>query len=261
MTKSREKEERLVQLQTPHDRNSVRDGRAVSGRDQDASGKNLLDSQEQPFTKNALKTDGFGSESGVAFNQKTATGKKAKAPDAVVYASVSHEEMTLKGFKEKLWKKCEMTLESLFRICDSSYEQAFSAAHFKEKLETLELGLSGAEINRLIGIFDEDLSGQITIYEYYSALEAYHVRSDEPSPFDDDPQSLQFIHQSAFRLVKVMRDRNIEPDELFRLIDVSGDEVIVLAELKECLRSFGDFQQKELFAIREFFDIDGDGQI
>lgn len=134
-----------------------------------------------------------------------------------------------------------MTLESLFRICDSSYEQAFSAAHFKDKLESLELGLSGAEINRLIGIFDEDLSGQVTIYEYYSALEAYHVRSDEPSPFDDDPQSLKFIHQSAFRLVKVMRDRQIEPDELFRLIDVSGDGVIVLAELKEVLRSFGDF--------------------
>jgi len=38
-----------------------------------------------------------------------------------------------------------------------------------------------------------------------------------------------------------MRDRQIEPDELFRLIDVSGDGVIVLAELKEVLRSFGDF--------------------
>lgn len=76
-----------------------------------------------------------------------------------MYATVSHEEMTIKAFKDKLWTKCEMTLESLFRICDSSYEQAFSAAHFKEKLESLELGLSGAEINRLIGIFDEDLSG------------------------------------------------------------------------------------------------------
>jgi len=58
-----------------------------------------------------------------------------------------------------------------------------------------------------------------------------------------------------------MRDRQIEPDELFRLIDVSGDGVIILAELKEVLRSFGDFQQKELFAIREYFDLDGDGQI
>jgi len=58
-----------------------------------------------------------------------------------------------------------------------------------------------------------------------------------------------------------MRDRQIEPEELFRLIDVSGDGVIVLAELKEVLRSFGDFQQKELFAIREYFDLDGDGQI
>jgi undecaprenyl pyrophosphate synthase len=97
------------------------------------------------------------------FTNVTADGKKegkSKAKvDTIVYASVSHEEMTVKAFKDKLWKKAEMTLESLFRICDSSYEQAFSAAHFKEKLESLDLGLSGAEINRLIGIFDEDLSG------------------------------------------------------------------------------------------------------
>lgn len=107
--------------------------------------------------KNKTGTD-FGKGTTVGFEQSKDKTKGKKA-DAIVYATVSHEEMTVKNFKDKLWKKCEMTLESLFRICDSSYEQAFSAAHFKEKLESLELGLSNAEINRLIGIFDEDLSG------------------------------------------------------------------------------------------------------
>jgi len=117
----------------------------------------LAESQETPFMKNKTSND-FNKDTAVGFS-KTADKTKGKKADAIVYATVSHEEMTIKAFKDKLWTKCEMTLESLFRICDSSYEQAFSAAHFKEKLESLELGLSGAEINRLIGIFDEDLSG------------------------------------------------------------------------------------------------------
>ena len=64
-----------------------------------------------------------------------------------------------------------------------------------------------------------------------------------------------------FRLIKVTRDRRIKNDELFRMIDSSGDGKIDLKELKEVLKSFGDFQEKELFAIQKYFDIDGDGTI
>lgn len=119
----------------------------------------LAESQETPFLKTKGEVDAFGQNTTDGFKKQTTDKGKGKKVDAIVYATVSHEEMTIKAFKDKLWNKSEMTLESLFRICDSSYEQAFSAAHFKEKLESLELGLSGAEINRLIGIFDEDLSG------------------------------------------------------------------------------------------------------
>lgn len=64
--------------------------------------------------------DAFAQNTSDGFKkQKTDKGKKA---DAIVYATVSHEEMTIKAFKDKLWNKSEMTLESLFRICDSSYE-------------------------------------------------------------------------------------------------------------------------------------------
>lgn len=85
---------------------------------QGEAGKHLLASQETPFVK--TKTGDID-----VFGQATTTSKgpeKDKKADAIVYATVSHEEMTIKAFKDKLWNKSEMTLESLFRICDSSYE-------------------------------------------------------------------------------------------------------------------------------------------
>ena len=78
----------------------------------------MLDSQETPFVKTKDEFDPFANVTSDNLKESKAKGKV----DTIVYASVSHEEMTIKAFKDKLWKKAEMTLESLFRICDSSYE-------------------------------------------------------------------------------------------------------------------------------------------
>jgi len=45
------------------------------------------------------------------------------------------------------------------------------------------------------------------------------------------------------------------------LIDINGDNKIVISELKEVLKSFGDFQNKEIFTIDSTFDLDNNGSI
>jgi Ca2+-binding EF-hand superfamily protein len=133
---------------------------------------------------------------------------------------------------------------------------------FKNKLLSFNnLGMSAKSINRLIAILDEDMEGSITLHEYYNALEAYNCRGEQMTPFDDDPMYANFQHMALFKLVKVLRDRSIASDELFRMIDSSGDNIIEILELKEVLKTFGDFHEKELHSIKTYFDLDNNGSI
>ena len=108
---------------------------------------------------------------------------------------------------------------------------------------------------------DEDNNGIINISEYYNALEAYNCRGEVIGPFDDDPSNLKFEHQALFRLVKILRERNLAFEELFKKADTSGDGLIDLLELKAFLDDFGGFQEKELHSIKNYLDIDKDGSI
>jgi Ca2+-binding EF-hand superfamily protein len=105
------------------------------------------------------------------------------------------------------------------------------------------------------------MEGNISLHEYYNALEAYDCRGEDVTPFDDDPMYANFQHMALFKLVKVLRDRSIAHDELFRMIDASGDGIIDIIELKDVLKTFGDFHEKELHTIKKFFDIDNNGDI
>ena len=66
---------------------------------------------------------------------------------------------------------------------------------------------------------------------------------------------------SLIRLIKIIRERKITDAELFSKSDKSGDGVIDLTELKECLETFEGFTEKELNSIMMYMDIDGDGSI
>ena len=81
----------------------------------------------------------------------------------------------------------------------------------------------------------------ISISEYYNALEAYNCRGEIIGPFDDDPNSIKFEHQALFRMVKVLRERNISFDTLFKEADSSGDGQLDLNELKSFLEKIGGF--------------------
>ena len=133
---------------------------------------------------------------------------------------------------------------------------------FKAKLKAYSnFGMSEKNLGRLLAILDEDMEGTISLHEYYNALEAYDCRGEDVTPFDDDPMYANFQHMALFKLIKVLRDRSIAKDELFRMIDSSGDGTIDILELKQVLKSFGDFHEKELHSIKKFFDIDNNGDI
>lgn len=63
--------------------------------------RNLLDSQETPFVKGTK--DEFDPFNNVTTADDKKGGKSKGKVDTIVYASVSHEEMTVKAFKDKLW--------------------------------------------------------------------------------------------------------------------------------------------------------------
>lgn len=133
---------------------------------------------------------------------------------------------------------------------------------FNQKLKMYDnLGMSAKNIQHLVLILDEDMEGTISLHEYYNALEAYDCRGEDVTPFDDDPMYANFQHMALFKLIKVLRERSIADDELFRMIDFSADGIIDIMELKEVLKSFGDFHEKELHTIKKFFDIDNNGDI
>ena len=168
----------------------------------------------------------------------------------------------LQEFKKALFKKAQMTPEEFYRTCDITYQMVIPVSVFESKLKSFNyFDISEKNIQRLIRILDEDMEGNITLHEYYNALEAYDCRGETSTPFDDDPMYASFQNMALYKLVKVLIDRNISNDELFRMIDVSNDGDISIMELKAELKKFGDFQEKELHAIRKFFDLDHNGSI
>jgi Ca2+-binding EF-hand superfamily protein len=105
---------------------------------------------------------------------------------------LSLEEQVLKEFKKKLLEKLKMTPEAFFRLCDADYEKAITTDKFMSMLKQLNLVTGKSSLERLCTIFDEDLNDEITLAEYYSALESYQVRGEETGPFDDDPSYISF---------------------------------------------------------------------
>ena len=84
----------------------------------------------------------------------------------------------------------------------------------------------------MIIILDEDLEGNITIQEYYDALEAYNCCGEKHGPMDDEDVYIPFEHKAAFKLIRLLKEKNMSHNEFFRSCDISGDKQINLKELE-----------------------------
>ena len=110
-------------------------------------------------------------------------------------------------------------------------------------------------------IMDEDCSGDITKQELYFALDLYQCNTEKVT--DTDKLSPQL--ESVFKLIKVMKERRMSGDDLFRMIDVDKNHSLALSELEEVLKTLEDdkteFTKKEIKSIHDFFDINNDGEV
>ena len=106
-------------------------------------------------------------------------------------------------------------------------------------------------------ILDEDMEGNITLDEFYNALEAYGCSGEKHWPTDGTDYYVGFEHKAMFKLLTILKDRNITYQELFRSCDVNNDGDVNIKELEAVLTGFSaEFYQKDTQAIHNFFDID-----
>ena len=104
-------------------------------------------------------------------------------------------------------------------------------------------------------IMDEDCSGDITKQELYFALDLYQCNTEKVT--DTDKLSPQL--ESVFKLMKVMKERRMSGDDLFRMIDVDKNHSLALSELEEVLKTLEDdkteFTKKEIKSMAHVYDL------
>ena len=121
--------------------------------------------------------------------------------------------------------------------------------------------MDGGAINRLVQIFDEDSNNEITKKEVWFALDLYNCKTQNVTPTDSISPQLE----SVFKLIKIMKQKRIDANELYRMIDVDKNKVLELQELDEVIETFGTgddlFTKKEIKSIHNFFDVNHDGKV
>lgn len=104
------------------------------------------------------------------------------------------------------------------------------------------------------------MEGNITLQEYYNALEAYACTGEEHSNPDGSDYYSPFEHRSMFKLLTILKDRNISFIELFLSCDVNNDKEVSIRELQTVLSGLSpEFYEKDTQAIHNFLDIDKNG--
>jgi Ca2+-binding EF-hand superfamily protein len=188
--------------------------------------------------------------------QKEVERDKAKLARKKNQARASTEQLVLQEFKQRLAKK-GLTPESFYRACDDTYSKTVPVEKFKQMLLNFNLQLSRAQTSRLVLILDEDMEGNITLEEFYNAIEAYGTQGEKHGPIDGSDYYVSFEHRAMFKLLNIMGERNISYMELFRSCDVNNDQDVNISELETVLTGLSaEFYQKDVTAIHNFFDID-----
>ncbi|CAG9315691.1 unnamed protein product [Blepharisma stoltei] len=154
-------------------------------------------------------------------------------------------------------KKRNLTLEQCFRAADSNDDGTVSCDEFVKFITTLKLGLSKAQVSRLMLILDEDCSGQIESKEFYNALAAYHVSAE-----DHRSSAKTYEQEILIKFARIIDQRGISPEEVFNLCDIDGTGLISTKELEKFLLGMNvGFQQKEVFALMTLLDTDRSGEL
>ena len=102
------------------------------------------------------------------------------------------------------------------------------------------------------------MEGNITLQEFYNALEAYNCSGEKHTGIEE--YYVSFEHKAMFKFLQILKERNISYQELFRSCDVNNDGNISIRELETVISGISaEFYLKETQAIHNFFDVDRNG--
>jgi Ca2+-binding EF-hand superfamily protein len=167
----------------------------------------------------------------------------------------SREEAALKAFASELKLKA-ITPEAFFRMADQDSSGAVTPGEFKAVLHELKIKLERSQVSRILMILDEDLSGEISKDEYFHALEAYGVQSED-RPEMGDQRHFPLEHQVLFKLLVELESKQISHYEMFNSCDTSQDGTIDLKELENFVEGLDmGIQKKETHALLGYLDVD-----
>jgi len=173
---------------------------------------------------------------------------------------ISNEEQVLKEFKTRLAKR-GMTPEAFFRTCDVEYTKSVPVNKFKAMLQNFKLELSRGQVSRLSLILDEDQEGNITLEEFYNALEAYGTSGEKHINPNGGDHYVPFDQRAMFKLIEILQKRDMTYDELYLMCDINDDDDVSINELTNVLESMSDeFYTKDCQAIHNFLDIDNNNK-
>ena len=84
--------------------------------------------------------------------------------------------------------------------------------------------MSNGQLQRLVMIIDEDMEGHITLREYQDALEAFGQSGETHiNPEGYENPYTTFEHRCLFKLMDVLKKRDISVEEFYRMSDVDHD--------------------------------------
>jgi Ca2+-binding EF-hand superfamily protein len=154
-------------------------------------------------------------------------------------------------------KHRNLTMEQLYRAADTDSDGVLTCDELTQFINKLKLGLTPAQITRLMLILDEDYSGRIEQTEFYNALAAYRVATEHHRN-----SARTFEQEVLVKFVEVLEHRTIDPDEIFNLCDVNSDGSISTDELKVFVTGLNiGFQNKEVHALMKILDADSSGKV
>lgn len=146
----------------------------------------------------------------------------------------------------------------LFRASDTESKGVIHMEDFRIFLSKIKLGLTTAQITKLIQIFDENWTGSIKKEDYMLTLAAFNVNSEKIN-FDS---ARSIGQETMLKFAKILNEKHYSPEEAFRLLDVRKRGSISIDDISDFLKKInGNIAKREQAALFSHLDSEQKGNI
>ena len=148
-----------------------------------------------------------------------------------------------------------LTLEALYKLCDSQEKQIISHNEFAEWTKKLKLPLKEAQIKRFMMIIDEDCTGYIKYHEYEQTLEAYGYPSEKY-------KTSSYGRECMGKMYGVLLRRSIKIQEMCAMCEEDNSSKIKIQNIARILAGLNaGLYKREIRAITRYLDPEGTDSI